>query len=297
MKALFYVFSGTGNTEKICRSIYDIWKEKGVDCKYIKLQKDCEIANPREYDRIIIGYPVHAFNAPQPMLKFLKTFPRYSGNALVYFIKTSGEPLRLNDGSCARPYSILKKRSYSVAGEYHYVMPYNMIFRHSDGMAARMWRAAKIRLPIEAEEMLQGKRKKLPKTLPKRAFSAFMRIEQVAMPILGRFFKTTDACNSCGKCAAVCPMKNIKMENDTPAFGKECIGCTRCSFGCPKDAIKIGVLNGWRVNGAYSYDGEPATDEQICRYCRHSYKRYFHEAECLADRFGEMDICQKPHSC
>lgn len=284
MKALFYVFSGTGNTEKVCRFLYDMWMEKGVECKYIRLQKDCERADAAEFDRIIIGYPVHAFNAPQPVLDFLKQMPKYSGNALVYFVKTSGEPLRLNDGSCAKPYSILKKRGYTVAGEYHYVMPYNMIFRHSDGMAARMWRAAKIRLPIEGEAMLQGTRKKLKKGIFKRAFSAFMRIEHVAMPILGRFFKTTEDCISCGKCAAVCPMKNITMVNGKPVFGKECIGCTRCSFGCPADAIKIGILNGWRVNGAYSFDGEPAADEQVCRYCRRSYKRYFREAESLLEK-------------
>ena len=27
--------------------------------------------------------------------------------------------------------------------------------------------------------------------------------------------------------------------------------CMRCSFYCPSDAIKIGILNGWKVNGKY----------------------------------------------
>jgi hypothetical protein len=28
----------------------------------------------------------------------------------------------------------------------------------------------------------------------------------------------------------------------------------RCSFACPRDAIRIGFLNGWRVNGAYHFE-------------------------------------------
>lgn len=34
--------------------------------------------------------------------------------------------------------SIMKKKRYEPYGEYHYVMPYNMIFRHTDEMAYRM---------------------------------------------------------------------------------------------------------------------------------------------------------------
>ncbi len=29
--------------------------------------------------------------------------------------------------------------------------------------------------------------------------------------------------------------------------------CMRCSFTCPKDAIKIGLFEGWHVNGPYDF--------------------------------------------
>ena len=128
------------------------WIASGAECKYVSIEKDCEVRNPNEFDRIVIGYPVHAFNAPQPVFDFIKRLPECCGERLVYLIKTSGEPLKLNDGSCAHVYDLLKKKGYKVAGEYHYVMPYNMIFRHSDGMAARMWQAAARRIPFEAKE-------------------------------------------------------------------------------------------------------------------------------------------------
>ena len=52
-----------------------------------------------------------------------------------------------------------------------------------------------------------------------------------------------------------------------------------CAFSCPEDAVKISVLNAWRVNGQYSFDGAPAEDAEVGRYCRKMYLRYFHESE------------------
>lgn len=281
MKAVFNVFSGTGNTDKVCRAVMREWQRAGVECKYVSIAKDCEVRDPNLFDRIVIGYPVHAFNAPQIVFDFIKRLPKCSGGRLVYLIKTSGEPLKLNDGSCAHVYDMLKRKGYTVAGEYHYVMPYNMIFRHSDGMAARMWQAAERRIPKEAAEMLAGKITPLKKGPLKRAVSFVFRIEHTAMPFIGRGFKVTSACIGCGKCARGCPQKNITMAGGKPVFGKHCIGCVKCSFNCPVDAIKIGVLNGWRVNGEYDFSGAPAEDCEVCRYCRKSYLKYFKSAEQL----------------
>lgn len=279
MRAVFNVFSGTGNTDKVCRAIMAEWTGAGVECKYVHIGKDCEVRDPNKFDRMVIGYPVHAFNAPQPVFEFIKKLPQCSGGVLVYLVKTSGEPLGLNDGSCAHMYDLLRKKGYKVCGEYHYVMPYNMIFRHSDGMAARMWQAALRRIPFESREMLEGRVKKLKKGPLNRLVSFIFRIEHPAMHMIGKSFKVTDACTGCGKCARGCPQKNITMANGKPVFGGHCVGCVKCSFGCPEGAIKIGVLNGWRVNGSYDFSGVPATDDEVCRYCRRSYIKYFREAE------------------
>lgn len=49
----------------------------------------------------------------------------------------------------------------------------------------------------------------------------------------------------------------------------------------PDRRHKIGILNGWRVNGEYDFGGKPAEDGEVCRYCRRSYIKYFREAEKL----------------
>ena len=69
------------------------------------------------------------------------------------------------------------------------------------------------------------------------------------------------------------------MEASGPKFGGNCVSCMSCAFRCPKDAIRISLLDGWRVNGEYSFEGDPASDAEICRYCHKSYVRYFHSIE------------------
>ena len=197
----------------------------------------------------------------------------------VWFVRTSGEPLALNDAAIVTPRRLLRKRGYLLAGDFYYVMPYNIIFRHSDGMAARMWKIVLSRVGEDAAAMEAGTGS-IPRVGPvKRLVSFVLRIEHSAMPWMGKGFRAEESCIGCGTCAAHCPAGNIRMDGGTPQFGGQCFGCMACAFACPKDAVRIGILNGWRVNGGYDFTAPPATDEAVCRYCRRAYLRYFHRWE------------------
>ena len=82
MRAVFNVFSGTGNTHKVCRAIMGEWRASGVECKYVNIEKDCEVRDPNSFDRMVIGYPVHAFNAPQIVFDFIKRLPVSMGGVV-----------------------------------------------------------------------------------------------------------------------------------------------------------------------------------------------------------------------
>ena len=55
-----------------------------------------------------------------------------------------------------------------------------------------------------------------------------------------RKFYVTDSCISCGKCAAVCPLGNVRIEQGKPVWGKNCTHCMACICRCPKEAIEYG---------------------------------------------------------
>ena len=280
MKIGFYCFTGTGNTRRVCETLAEELRARGRETEINLIHYGNLLHYPEEYDALVFAFPVHAFNAPSAMLDFLKALPQNGGaEKSVWLVRVSGEPVGLNHASGILPKRILKRRGYTVKGECPYVMPYNIIFRHSNGMAARMWRAMRL-LAQKHADMICENTGVLYKNGPfRRAVSFALRIEHTAMPIMGKTFKAGKECVGCGACEKLCPRGNISVRGGKVHFSDACVGCMACAFGCPHDAIRISLLNGWRVNGAYTFKEQPASDDEVCNYCKKAYLRYFHEAE------------------
>lgn len=282
--AIIYLFSGTGNTKKACELYKQEFIDKGVATALYDIKKGFEnIPNPNDYDYVGIAYPIHGFNAPSIVLDFARALPKSDVKGKKYFVvKTSGEPLKINNVSSIKLNSILRKKGYVMTSEYHYVMPYNMIFRHTDEMAYKMKFTLDALAPIEARDVIEGKEHKLAK-VPFGAFISWVvRIEHPAMKVNGRFFKVdANKCINCGMCAKNCPVGNIAIDKKGKFhFGGECLMCTRCSFNCPTDAFNIAMLNGWRVNGKYSFKMPVEKEENKHEwYCKRAYVRYFANAQ------------------
>lgn len=281
--AIIYVFSGTGNTKKACDIYKSEFEKNGVETTLYTVKKGFEnLPDPNNFDYVGFAYPIHGFNAPYIMLDLAKALPKANGTKQYFVVKTSGEPLKINNVSSIKFNDIMKRKGYVPFSEYHYVMPYNMIFRHTDEMAARMKNTLEQLAPIEAREVLCGVEHKLSKVPFGRFVAWVVRIEQPAMKVNGRFFKVDgNKCIKCGACAKNCPVGNIKMDgNGKFSFGGDCVMCTRCSFNCPTNAFDIGMLNGWKVNGRYSYKlPEKPEEDKHAWYCKKAYKRYFEEAQ------------------
>lgn len=104
MRVLFTVFSASGNTARVCGLFAERLQERGAECVTLKIRKDAETPDVAAFDTLVIGYPVHGFNAPQNVLDFAKGLPQTDEKGY-YIVKTSGEPLHVTTrprGSCAR---------------------------------------------------------------------------------------------------------------------------------------------------------------------------------------------------
>ncbi len=293
MKIILYVFSGTGNTLKVA-SLYRKYL-KDAEVKVYRIAKSSPPPPPAEdYDMIGLGYPIHAFSAPEPILKFAKSLPE-AENKPAFVFKTSGEGLHLNDGSSQKLIGILKKKGYLVRFERHFVMPYNMIYRHTDEMAKQMYIYAKAMADLSCREIESGISKKVKKNAFKRAFTAVFRvIEQPFAHIHGPLFKADKKkCINCEKCIKICPQSNIKVKDGKIKFGTACVLCMGCAFNCPTDAIGAGLFRFWKVNGSYRLD-ELVKDDSLCfpvvpdraKGIYRLYKKYYRECDRELEKNG-----------
>ena len=273
-KINIYVFSATGNTMKCAEELKKNLVEFDTEVVINRVENGTERVESVG-DTVVICYPVHGFNAPMNIINFAKALPE--ANADLYIMKTSGEPLQVNDNSSARVINPLKKKGYNYKGEYHFVMPYNMIFKHSDEMAAKMYKTAKERIPVAAKTIFEGEThiKKTPAKA--KIVSGIVSIEHWGARFNGKFFHVKkDKCVKCMKCVNNCPTKNITIKDGKFHFGNQCLLCARCSFNCPTDAVRIGIMDFMRVNGKYNFNADPEK-ATIGKYCHKSYEQYFAE--------------------
>ena len=265
-----YVFSGTGNTLKCAKALKEVLDKNGILSGFHEIKDGEEYHEERD---LILCYPIHGFNAPNVMLRFCREMPQGFGN--VWFMKTSGEPLALNDNSSGELIRILRRKGYHIKGEFHYLMPYNMVFRHSDGLASLMWKTAQERIPQAAEQIVDGTELRITPSFPAKAMSLLCRIEHWFYPKNGRLYHVDmNRCIKCLKCVRDCPTRNISFSEGKFHFGSGCTGCVRCSFRCPEKAIHIGLLDFMRVNGPYDFTKDPK-EASIGKYCEKGYRRYF----------------------
>ena len=267
-----FVFSGTGNTLRCAEELKKNLTELGAEVDLKRIEDGSERVESVG-DAVVICYPIHGFNAPMNVIDFCKGLTGSGADA--YIMKTSGEPLKINDDSSGRIIKALKKKGYEIKGEFHFIMPYNMIFKHSDAMAAKMYQTAKERIPSAAETIFSGEKRLKKVPFKAKMVCGIVSIEHWGARFNGRFFRVKeDKCVKCMKCVNNCPTKNITYENGKFRFGGDCLLCTRCSFNCPTDAFSIGLMDFLRVNGRYDFNADP-TEATIGKYCRRSYMEYF----------------------
>lgn len=281
MKFLICYFSGTGNTKKVVEKYKETFETNGHEATLVALPaKNVADIKFGSFDAVGFAYPIHGFNAPAVLLNFVQEIQKLSETQKAFIFKTSGEPILLNSASSLKLQKLLRQKNFSIENEFRYIMPYNMIFRHTEHRAHVMWETAQKLIPLDVAKILRGEKTRERRFFMDAAFAWVLRIEHFGAWFNGLFFHVDKNCIHCGKCVRNCPVSNITEKNGRFHFGAKCTMCMRCSFHCPTNAIHIGMFNGWKVNGAYKF-AEPAEQEidAHARYCKKAYDEYFAEAE------------------
>ena len=76
-------------------------------------------------------------------------------------------------------------------------------------------------------------------------------------------FSVSDACTSCGTCANVCPVNNIRLEQGRPAWQHHCECCCACLHFCPTEAIDLHSMQGTKGRGRYRHPALTREDMKV----------------------------------
>jgi len=236
MGSTIYYFSATGNSLTIARQIA---KRLG-DCAIQSMAAeppDEPIGGPDE--SIGFVFPVFYIGLPRLVKRFVEKLNIIEGTYCFVFISFGGN----GANTLGMLEDILKEKGVHLSYAAGVKMPGNYIVKYqafAPDVVQKLIKNAMDKADEAAETIANGKLqpvKRNVKLLSKIANRSYL---YKGISEWDEKFKVTGKCTSCGLCVKVCPVSNIKMEDQRPLWQHHCERCLACIQWCPCEAIEYG---------------------------------------------------------
>ena len=232
--------SGTGNTEYCIKKFLH---GLDADAPMIAIEDKAAIEALKEFNFIILGYPVQFSNAPIMVRDFMKRNATLWRGKKVFCIATMGAFSGDGAGCSAR---LLKKYGATVLGGLHLKMPDSVcdskLLKKNREQNVKIIQKAGDKIDCAINQIKLGK-------FPREGLSVFNHIAGLFGQRLWFYGKTNKysnqlkinhtLCIGCGTCTNLCPMNNLEMKDHKAIANGKCTMCYRCISKCPKKAITL----------------------------------------------------------
>lgn len=220
-----YCFSATGNSLHAAQTIAD---ELGGQVMPIT-------RSPATTDDSMVGlvFPAFFWSAPNIVLQFAKQLKLTNPGAYLFVVMLSGG----SAPGAANAVRGLLPRTPAYVAELKSADNYLPMYepKHNDETFQKeQVQLRQIISDIKAKKQQRGGYY----TPVNRVVRGFM-----PGPDCDKKFSVS-GCNGCGLCANICPVDNIKLEENRPAFAHRCEHCLACLHACPTKAINYGKSAG-----------------------------------------------------
>lgn len=250
-------FSGTGNSRYVAEKLASILNES---LREITPEILNEPIKSSKSSRVIWVFPVYSWGVPPYILRTINDiqFDEKYADMPHHLVVTCGDDTGLTADMWR---NAIRKRKWRCGSAFSVQMPNNYVCMSGFDVdpapveEAKL-KAAPIRISKIAETILKNETDL--KYVTDMVTGRFAWIKsKIIYPWFIRYamspkpFHHTNNCISCGKCAAICPLKNITMTTKTsseislkirrhPLWGENCAGCLACYHVCPKHAVEYG---------------------------------------------------------
>lgn len=233
-------FSGTGNS-KYALEIF--LQHFDISAKAVSIEDEALFEEIEEQTEIVFSYPVQYSSLPKILYDFIVEHGELWADKQVFIIATMGLFSGDGAGVLAR---LLKKYGARIIGGLHLKMPDSI----ADEKALKRSLQENKRLVEAAENTIKLAAVRIKEGNPPREGLGFLyHLAGLFGQRLYFGHKTKhysdklkidrSKCVGCGKCAKLCPMENIIVDNGAAEARDMCTMCYRCINTCPKQAITL----------------------------------------------------------
>ncbi len=238
MKTNIYYFSSTGNSLSVARDI-----AKGLDeAHVVPIHKVMKYELDMSADAIGIVFPVYMWGLPLIVVEFLKKFQNITGKYIFAAATYGGFPAYTLQQAADQ----LKRQGTKLDLGAAIRMPGNytpMYGAKPKKTQEAYFKKEKEKVKGIVELIKQKKSGPIDKNpfLVNALFSGLLYnfgIKTVSKA--DSQYYADQKCDGCGICAKVCPVSNIRMENNKPVWLHNCQHCLACLQWCPAEAVQCG---------------------------------------------------------
>ena len=230
--------TGTGGSKLVAELLADKLKNDNYNVEVDRIYRaNINGIEKLETDYYILIFPVHSFNAPQPIYEWVE---HLAGNhCKTAVISVSGGGYVLSNTACScKTVKLLKKRNFNVIYEEMVRMPNNWMKAPDEKKCTRILSKLPDKIDIIAQTVISEKRSKKIIYWIDYLISALGEAEKKGTNKFGNRIKVLDTCTACGLCAKNCCSSNIQIVDTKPKFENRCDMCLGCAYNCPQKALQ-----------------------------------------------------------
>lgn len=231
-----YYFTGTGNSLAIARQISEQLGAKLESIVNYMNKKD-----PIEDDLIGIVIPIYCMDIPKIVNEFLRE-GNFSKNSYIFGVVTCGG---IDGNALYTIKEILEKKNLRFSyGATIYLPDNSIVLPTSKEKKDEMLKSQSSIVKKVCLDVKQGiiNTDMLHSTIKNSLMSKGLAIGLKSIYKINSKKISKSKCVKCGICQKVCPISNIRKENNIYIFVNECLNCFACAHWCPTRAISIGKL-------------------------------------------------------